>query len=154
LEEPPLPPIPDFVFPAHVLAPGAVVVIYCSEKNNPWHAPFKLPEGGCTLRLLNASGAESDAVTLPAQQADISLARLFDGSRTFVSNHSQHRRHELRQRQHQSQNRIQSLDTALLKEGRWRFRAQAWDDSGMFTLMIPGARSPPHPTRAGRRPAL
>ena len=135
--EPEETPLPDFQFPSFLLAPGAIAVVFCSDKNNPWHAPFKLPESGCTLRLLNAAGAESDTLTYFAQQPDISLARLFDGSRTLVSSPFP----SIGATNYDNGNtnpkiEFKGMDSALLKLGRWRFRAQAVDDSGMFTLLI------------------
>ena len=129
---------PDFIFPTHSLAPGAVAVVYCTGRNNqPWQSNYKLPESGFTLRLFNAAGAEADILTLGTQEPDVSRARLFDGSQTFVSNPFP----SIGSTNYDNGNKnpkieLKGVDIDQIKQGKWRFRAQAWDENGMFVLAI------------------
>jgi hypothetical protein len=127
----------DFIFPATTLPVRGRAVVYCSEKTGEWQAPFKLPSGGGTLHLLNAGGTESDAVTYPSQQEDISYARIFDGSRNFVFSPFP----GIGSPNYDNGNvepkvEFKGVDVALLRTGVWRFRAKAWDDSGMQSMSI------------------
>lgn len=128
---------PDFIFPSLILQPRGLAVVFCSEKTGTWQAPFKLPSEGCLLSLLNAAGMESDALSYPGQQPDISYARLFDGSRSFVFNPFPSPGSTNYDNGNTQPNvSFKGVDTALLPGGKWRFRARAWDDNGMFTMMI------------------
>jgi hypothetical protein len=127
----------DFDFPPYLLQPRELKVIYCTAGTGTWSAPFKLPETGCTLHLINAQGGESDIFSYADQQPDISYARLFDGSRTLVYNPFP----SIGTTNYDNGNAepklvFKGLDYTLLKTGLWRFRARAWDDNGMFTMMI------------------
>jgi hypothetical protein len=130
-------PKPDFVFPSFTLPVHGLTVVYCAEKTGSWQAPYKLPAEGGTLRLLNAAAAESDAVTYPAQQNDISYARMFDGSRNFVFSPFP----GIGSTNYDNGNvepkvEFKGVDATLLQSGIWRFRARAWDDNGMQSVSV------------------
>ena len=128
----------DFIFPAGVLQPGGHAAVFCTGKTDTaWNAPFKLPESGGTLRLLNPGGADSDVVSYPPQQPDISYARLFDGSRDFVfSPFPSILSTNYDNGSAAPKVSFKGVDTALLSENKWRFRARAWSPNGMFTLIV------------------
>ena len=128
---------PDYIFPAATLPAGGFAVVYCNEREGVWQAPFKLPASGCTLRLLTAAAAETDTVTYPAQQEDVSFARLFDGSHHFVFNPFPGIGSTNYDNGSAEPNvSFRGVDATLIQIGRWRFRAVAWDDNGMFTMAI------------------
>ncbi|HWB03670.1 MAG TPA: FG-GAP-like repeat-containing protein [Verrucomicrobiales bacterium] len=130
-------PKSDFIFPSATVPPNGIVVVFCTEKTEAWHAPFKLPAEGGTLLLLKPDSVESDSVTYPPQRTDISYARIFDGSRNFVFNPFP----GIGSTNFDNGNvepklEFKGVDAALLQSGIWRFRADAWDDSGMQSMSI------------------
>lgn len=128
---------PDFTFPAVTLPPGEFAIVYCTSEPGLWSADFKLPANGGTVQLLTATGEASDLMTYPAQEPDVSYARLFDGSRNFVFNPFP----SIGSANYDNGNSqpkvaFKGVDVELLKTGKWRFRARGWDPDGMFTLLI------------------
>ena len=65
-----------------VVEPGASVLVYLSGAGNlgPDHLEMKLSAEGGSAQLIDPAGAVSDAVTWPAQAADVSAARIPDGA--------------------------------------------------------------------------
>lgn len=74
-------------FPAGtVLQPGDYLIVWADEDSSqgPLHANFKLSALGEELTLLDASGAVADLVTFGAQDVDLSLSRIPNGTGNFV----------------------------------------------------------------------
>lgn len=70
-----------WTIPAVTLAPGAYLVVFCSEKNRtvegaPLHTNFRLNSGGETLYLTRPDGAVEQTLRFPQQRPDLS----FDGA--------------------------------------------------------------------------
>lgn len=73
-----------FTFPAQILEPGEVVLVYASGtaravSGQAYHAPFRLSASGETVTLTNHLEEVVDTVELPALDADLSYARGADG---------------------------------------------------------------------------
>lgn len=74
-------------FPAGtVLQPGGYLILWADEDSSqgPLHANFKLSGAGEVVMLLNAAGALVDEVTFGAQDVDLSLSRIPNGTGDFV----------------------------------------------------------------------
>ena len=74
-------------FPSVVLQPGHYLLVWASKKNktgNELHTNFKLSAGGEFVGLYTSAGAVVDTVTFGEQTTDISLARIPNGTGTFV----------------------------------------------------------------------
>jgi hypothetical protein len=70
-----------YALPAVVLPPGGFYRVWCDGQSDqgPDHAPFKLAKGGETVQLSTRT-AMADRVVFPALEADLSWARLPDGT--------------------------------------------------------------------------
>ncbi len=74
-------------FPAGtVLQPGDYLILWADEDSSqgPLHLNFKLSAAGEQLMLLDAAGALVDEVTFGAQDPDLSLSRIPNGTGSFV----------------------------------------------------------------------
>jgi hypothetical protein len=66
------------------IAPGAFATVLADEEAGGNHLFFKLPAGGGTIILSDSIGAELSRVTYGAQQENVSMGRLPDGSGSIV----------------------------------------------------------------------
>ncbi|MBD3583780.1 CotH kinase family protein [Flavobacterium selenitireducens] len=77
-----------WIFPSVAIAPGAHLLIWCSDKNRtvpgqPLHANWKIGAEGETLTLTKADGTLSDQIPPIALQSNISYGRSFSGDVNF-----------------------------------------------------------------------
>ncbi|RZJ71962.1 CotH kinase family protein [Flavobacterium sp.] len=78
-----------WVFPAQTIAPGAYLLIYCSDKNRtvvgqPLHTNFKISSNGEVITLTSAANATISQVPATAIPSDVSYGRLPNGTGPFV----------------------------------------------------------------------
>ena len=82
-----------FIFPAHTLAPGESVLVFCDNNNQnqpdaPYHAKFKLSSTKDAVYMFNPAGYVIDSVEVPTLNTNEAYARMEDGRFEITSLYS------------------------------------------------------------------